>query len=65
LWDTPPISRWISLGIATAKFVAGRLIKDGKIKRRYIGVGGNNVPLYGCIVRYYIVPEESKARVAE
>jgi len=39
-WDTPPISRWISPGIATAKFVAGRLIKDGKIKRSYIGMGG-------------------------
>ena len=39
-WDTSPISRWISPRIASAKFVVGRLIKDGKITRSYIGVGG-------------------------
>src|SRR4029434_4540852 len=29
----------------TAKFVAGWLIKDGKIRRSYIGVAGQNLPL--------------------
>jgi len=42
-----------------AKFVAGRLIKDGKIKRSYIGVGGQNVPLHRRIVRYYNLPVEN------
>ena len=37
--------------INTAKFVAGRLIKDGKIRRSYIGVAGQNVPLHRRLVR--------------
>src|SRR6059058_1383190 len=37
----------------TAKFVAGWLIKDGKIRRSYIGVAGQNVPIHRRIVRFY------------
>ena len=37
--------------IDTAKFVAGRLIRDGKISRSYIGVAGQNVPIPRRIVR--------------
>ena len=48
-----------AIGINTAKFVAGRPIKDGKITRSYIGVGGQNVPLHRRIVRYYNLPVES------
>ena len=33
-----------AIGINTAKFVAARLIKDGRIRRGYIGVVGQNVP---------------------
>jgi S1-C subfamily serine protease len=29
----------------TARFVAGRLMRDGRIRRSYIGVGGQNVPV--------------------
>jgi S1-C subfamily serine protease len=29
----------------TARFVAGRLISDGRVRRSYIGVGGQNVPV--------------------
>ncbi len=39
--------------INTAKFVAGKLIKDGKIKRSYIGIAGQNVPIHRRIVRFY------------
>jgi S1-C subfamily serine protease len=34
-----------ALAMNTAAFVAGRLMKEGKIRRSYIGVGGQNVPL--------------------
>src|SRR5436305_1419420 len=43
----------------TAKFVAGWLIKDGKIRRSYIGVGGQNVPIHRRIARCYGLPLET------
>src|SRR3989475_4360337 len=45
-----------AIGIDTAKFVAGWLIKDGKIRRSHIGVGGQNVPLHRRLARYYQLP---------
>src|SRR6476660_7911083 len=44
---------------ATAQFVAGRLIRDGRIRRSYIGVAGQNVPLHRRLVRYYNLDVES------
>src|SRR5262245_50750734 len=49
--------------IDTAKFVAGRLIRDGKISRSYIGVAGQNVPIPRRIVRYYQLPVETSVLV--
>src|ERR1700737_1151653 len=43
----------------TAKFVAGWLIKEGKIRRSYIGVGGQNVPIHRRIVCFYNLPLET------
>ena len=48
-----------AIAINTAKFVAGRLIKDGTIRRGYIGVGGQNVLLPRRIVRFHNLPIES------
>jgi len=48
-----------AIAINTAKFVAGKLIKEGKIRRSYIGLGGQNVPLLRRIVRFYHLPVES------
>lgn len=45
--------------IDTAKFVAGRLIRDGKISRSYIGVAGQNVPIPRRIVRFYQLQVET------
>jgi S1-C subfamily serine protease len=35
----------------TVRFVAGRLIRDGRIRRSYIGVAGQNVPIPRAIAR--------------
>src|SRR5580704_3695494 len=43
----------------TAKLVAGWLIKDGKIRRSYIGVAGQDVPIHRRIVRFYNLPRET------
>lgn len=45
--------------INTAKFVAARLIKDGKITRAYLGMAGQDVPLHRRIVRYHALPIET------
>ena len=47
----------------TARFVAGWLIKDGKIRRSYIGVAGQNVPVHRRIVRFYNLPNETAVLV--
>jgi S1-C subfamily serine protease len=48
-----------AIGINTAKFVAGKLIKEGRVRRSYIGLGGQNISLLRRIVRFYHLPVES------
>ena len=43
----------------TAKLVAGWLIRDGRIRRSYIGVAGQNVPLHRRVIRFYNLPLET------
>ena len=43
----------------TAKFVAAWLIRDGKIRRSFIGVAGQNVPIHRRVVRFYNLPLET------
>jgi S1-C subfamily serine protease len=43
----------------TAKLVAGWLIRDGRIRRGYIGVAGQNVPIHRRILRFYGLPLET------
>src|SRR6266699_2928553 len=43
----------------TAKLVAGWLIRDGRIRRSYIGVAGQNVPIHPRVVRFYGLPLET------
>ena len=35
----------------TARFVASRLIRDGRIRRSYIGLGGQSVPIPRAVAR--------------
>jgi len=48
-----------AIGINTAKFVAGRLLREGRIRRSYIGVEAQTVPLLRRVVRFYDLPRES------
>lgn len=48
-----------AIGINTAKFVAGRILQHGKIRRSYIGVEAQTVPLHRRLVRFYDLPKES------
>jgi S1-C subfamily serine protease len=48
-----------AIGINTAKFVAGRLLRDGRIRRSYIGVEAQTVPLHRRLVRFYDLPSEN------
>ena len=47
----------------TAKFVAGWLIKEGRIRRGYIGVAGQTSPLHRRVARFYRLANESGAMV--
>ena len=48
-----------AIGINTAKFVASRLLIQGRIRRAYIGVEAQTVPLHRRIVRFYDLPKET------
>ena len=52
-----------AIGSNTAKLVAGWLIRDGRIRRGYIGVAGQNVPIHRRIVRFYGLPLETSVLV--
>src|SRR5687767_5560716 len=43
----------------TAKFVASRLMRDGRIRRGYIGVAGQDVPLHRRVVRFFNLENDS------
>ena len=48
-----------AIGINTAKFVAGRLLREGRIRRSYIGVEAQTTPLHRRLVRFYNLPQET------
>jgi len=48
-----------AIGINTAKFVAGRMLRDGRIRRAYIGVEAQTAPLHRRLVRFYDLLQES------
>jgi len=48
-----------AIAINNAKFVASRLIRDGKVTRSYIGVGGQTVPVARRVARFHQLSVES------
>lgn len=48
-----------AIAVDTVKFVAMRLIKDGRIRRGYIGVAGQNVFLHRRLVLFHNLSTES------
>src|SRR5258706_10550764 len=45
-----------AIASSTAEFVAAWLIKEGRIRRSWIGVAGQNVPIHPRVVRFYRLP---------
>lgn len=52
-----------AIGINTAKFVASRLLRDGRIRRSYVGISGQTVPVHRRVVRFYDLSKETGALV--
>lgn len=48
----------------TARWVVGLLIKDGRIRRSFIGVAGQTVPLIRKVTRYHHIAQETGVLVA-
>ncbi len=53
-----------AIASATARWVVGWLIKDGRIRRSYIGVAGQNVPLLRKVARHHRLAQETGVLVA-
>jgi S1-C subfamily serine protease len=52
-----------AIAINTVKFIAARLIKDRKVTRAYVGIGGQTVPLPRRAVRVLKLPAASAVMV--
>ena len=48
----------------TARWVVAWLIKEGRIRRSFIGLAGQNVPLIRKVARYHHIPQETGVLVA-
>jgi S1-C subfamily serine protease len=53
-----------AIAVNTAVFVVSRLIKDGRVRRSYLGVAGQTVPVLRRIVRFHQLRAESGVLVA-
>jgi S1-C subfamily serine protease len=42
-----------AIAINTAKLIAARLIRDGRVRRSYVGIAGQTVPLLTRVVRHF------------
>jgi len=54
-----------AIAVNTVKFVAARLIRDGRIFRAHLGIAGMNVPIQRKVVRFYRLAAERGVMVAQ
>jgi S1-C subfamily serine protease len=48
-----------AISMATAEIVASALIREGKVRRSFIGIGGQTVPIPRRVVRHHELPVET------
>jgi S1-C subfamily serine protease len=53
-----------AIAINTAAFVVGKLIHEGRVRRAFLGVAGQTVPLHRRVVRFHNLQFESAVFVA-
>jgi S1-C subfamily serine protease len=60
-----PMAQGICFAIPsnTAQFVAIRLMREGRVRRSYVGVGGMNVPIQRRVVRFHRLETETAVMV--
>lgn len=52
-----------SIAVNTAQFVASRLIREGRVRRSYIGLGAQNIQMQRRVVRYYKLNADTGVQV--
>ncbi len=52
-----------AIAASTVKLIAGRLIKDGRVRRGVLGIGGQTVPIHARLVRHFGLPVSSAVGV--
>ena len=53
-----------AIAIDTAKYIAARLIRDGRVVRAYLGVAGMNAPLPLRMVRFYRLAKSTAVMIS-
>ena len=48
-----------AIAVDTVEFVAARLMRDGRVRRSILGMGGQNLPIRRQVVRFHDLPVES------
>jgi S1-C subfamily serine protease len=52
-----------AIAASTAERVAIALIRDGRVRRAWLGIGGQTMPLPRRIVRHFALPRDSAVRI--